>query len=69
MIVAGTVYLEQLEEPPMHEQSSSHQTRAAILDHPVVQGMDAHERSSLSEKLKGMSNLALYNELRRIREL
>lgn len=38
----------------MYEQSDSFRLREAIMDHEVVQGMDAHERHDLSGQINTM---------------
>lgn len=52
----------------MHEQSDQHRLRNRILDSSSVRSMDPGERSSLAQRLTGMSSLALSKELRRINE-
>ena len=39
----------------MHEQSDSFRLREAIMDHEVVQGMDAHERHALASQIDTMT--------------
>ena len=52
----------------MHEQSSTHQVRETILDHPRVQSMDPHELHSLNSRLSGMSHPQLVSELSKVRQ-
>tara|TARA_Y100000817_G_C16380354_1_gene334476 strand:- start:59 stop:322 length:264 start_codon:yes stop_codon:yes gene_type:complete len=65
-VVTFGVVITYSQEDTMHEQSSSYAMREQILNHPRFKNSDAHESSSLYNKLSGMTFAELVEERKKI---